>query len=134
MMISNNNPGFTLQEVLIALAIAGMLLVPLLSRQTTILFSVLRACSTLYGAVIAENTVLRHGVGVVADEHEKNLQESESLVVQYKQESVSAASSLQSMKDLVKHSATVEQQNASGMHAQTMLCFWYNPEGSSHAH
>ena len=126
-----NRSGFTLIEVLIAVAIIGVAIMPIYNIQTTLLARVSKYTGafvrTLYAKSFLNESQLSLQAGKELEKEKKVPGPSMKLI--FERGAVPSGSSVKKFKNIVLDRVTVEWQEGKAKRKEQFVTFTYKPQG-----
>lgn len=121
MMNFKNKSGFTLIEVLLALALVGLTIMPILNLQSIFFSAIDRASRNIQAAFQAKEFLIRSLFELDAVSKD---QEDPLFQANYQKVKIPAISVLQNIDNLTKNQVTVSWQGVRGAREKELVCFW----------
>jgi type II secretion system protein I len=125
--------GFTLIEVLLAMAIIGLVLTPVFTGQSAISASVARA-RRAFGAILAAKNFLidtEFNLAPDARTFATSKKSDEGTILKYELKPLPDSSSLKKFKNVLIQSVTIQSPKARSKKQERVVTFIYKPEKSS---
>lgn len=132
MIVSRNNKGFTLVEVLLAMAIIGLVLTPIFAIQMGVWRSSLRSSQSLTRIFAAKNLLVESMFNASPEQREKKIErklDRPATTLIYERKKIAENSSLKKFKNVLHESVTMQWTDRQGKKRQERLVtFVYSPE------
>ncbi len=134
-MMVFRNKGFTLIEVLLAVAIIGLVLTPIFSIQLNVMRSNSKASQALARIFLGKQFLVENEFSLKADEQEKRIEKKidrPPTTLIYQLSKIPENSSLKKFKNVLLESVTMQWVDRQGKKRQEKLVtFVYKPEAKS---
>lgn len=134
-MVFRNKSGFTLIEVLLAMAIIGLVLTPIFSIQLSVLRSNSKASQTLARIFLGKQFLVENEFSLKADEQEKRIEKKidrPPTTLIYQLGKIPENSALKKFKNVLLETVTMQWVDRQGKKRQEKLVtFVHKPETKS---
>ncbi len=125
--------GFTLIEVLLAMAIIGLVLTPIFNGQSAISRSVSRARRAFGGILAAKKFLIdtEFNLAPEAQTFTTSKKSDEGITLKYELKKIPDSSALKKFKNVLIQSVTIQAPQTQSKKQERLVSFIYKPESSS---